>query len=98
MSKHICFIKRLSLLTVVLATLSPIYAAKQNPDFQRAILHGATAQISVRVVDDEQKPVCGAKIEARFEPALQSVGEVKIASTDTNGIAVVSGKTGKAGL
>ena len=96
MSKCICFYKRLSLLAVVLAVLSPIYAAKHDPDFQRAILHGATAQISVRVVDDEQKPVSDAKIEARFDSALQSAGEVKIVSTDTNGIAVVSGKTGKA--
>ena len=87
--------KKLSLLTVVLAVLSPIYAAKHDPDFQRAILHGATAQISVRVVDDEQKPVCDAKIEARFDPALQSAGEVKVASTDTNGMAIVTGKTGK---
>jgi len=95
MSKRICFYKILSLLAVVLAVLSPIYAAKHDPDFQHAILHGATAQISVRVVDDEQKPVSDAKIEARFDPALQSAGEVKIVSTDTNGIAVVSGKTGK---
>ena len=87
--------KKLSLLTVVLAVLSPIYAAKHDPDFQCAILHGATAQISVRVVDDEQKPVCDAKIEARFDPALQSAGEVKVASTDTNGMAIVTGKTGK---
>ena len=87
--------KKLSLLSVVLAALSPIYAAKHDPDFQRAILQGATAQISVRVIDDEQKPVSDAKIEARFDSALQSAGEVKITSTDTNGIAVVSGKTGK---
>ena len=95
MSKRICFYKRLSLLAVVLAVLSPIYAAKHDPDFQRAILHGATAQISVRVVDDEQKPVSDVKIEARFDPALQSAGEVKVASTDTNGMAIVTGKTGK---
>ena len=87
--------KKLSLLAVVLAVLSPIYAAKHDPDFQRAILQGATAQISVRVINDEQKPVSDAKIEARFDSALQSAGEVKIVSTDTNGIAVVSGKTGK---
>ena len=87
--------RRLSLLTFALSTLLPIYAATHDPDFQCAILHGATAQISVRVVDDEQKPVSDAKIEARFDSALQSAGEVKIVSTDTNGIAVVSGKTGK---
>lgn len=95
MSKCICFYKRLSLLAVVLAVLSPIYAAKHDPDFRRAILHGATAQISVRVVDDEQKPVSDAKIEARFDSTLQSAGEVKIVSTDTNGMAIVAGKTGK---
>ena len=87
--------KKLSLLVVVLAALSPIYAAKHDPDFQRAILQGATVHISIRVVDDEQKPVSDAKIEARFDSALQSAGEAKIVSTDTNGIAVVSGKTGK---
>lgn len=43
----------------------------------------------------EQKPVSDAKIEARFDPALQSAGEVKVASTDTNGMAIVTGKTGK---
>ena len=78
--------RRLSLLTFALSTLLPIYAATHDPDFQCAILHGETAQILVRVVDDEQKPVCDAKIEARFDPALQSAGEVKVASTDTNGI------------
>ena len=96
MSKRICFYKRLSLLAVVLAVLLPIYAAKHDPDFQRALLHGATAQISVRVVDDERKPVCDVKVEAHFDAALQSAGEVKLALTDTNGIAVVSGRTGKA--
>ena len=88
--------KKLSLLAVVLAVLSPIYAAKHDPDFQRAIHQGAMARISVRVVDDERKPVCDVKVEAHFDAALQSAGEVKIALTDTNGIAVVSGRTGKA--
>ena len=87
--------RRLSLLTFALSTLLPIYAATHDLDFQCAILHGATAQISVRVVNDEQKPVSDAKIEACFDPALQSAGEVKVASTDTNGMAIVTGKTGK---
>ena len=39
--------RRLSLLTFALSTLLPIYAATHDPDFQCAILRGATAQISV---------------------------------------------------
>ncbi len=74
----------------------PTCAVQGDNDFQRAIHQGAMARISVRVVDDERKPVCDVKVEAHFDAALQSAGEVKISLTDTNGIAVVSGKTGKA--
>ena len=96
MNRRICCVKRLSLLSVVLAASLPTYAVGHDLDFQRAIHQGAMARISVRVVDDERKPVCDVKVEAHFDAALQSAGEVKIALTDTNGIAVVSGRTGKA--
>ena len=73
----------------------PIYAVGHDLDFQRAIHQGAMAQISVRVVDDEQKPVSGVTVESRFDAALRSRGCVVTVTTDTNGMAIVTGKTGK---
>ena len=66
--------RRLSLLTFALSTLLPIYAATHDPDFQCAILHGATAQITIRVVDNEGIPVQGASIPLRTSSARAAAG------------------------
>lgn len=69
--------------------------ARADSDLLRAIKYGATAQLTVKIVDDAKQPVEGAKVEARFDAALSASGESKSFVTDTNGMAVVSGKTGK---
>ena len=69
--------------------------ARADSDLLRAIKYGATAQLTVKIVDDAKQPVEGAKIEARFDAALSASGKSKSFVTDTNGMAVVSGKTGK---
>ena len=82
-----------------LATLALVqfamYARAADSDLLRAIKYGATAKLTVKIVDDAKQPVEGAKIEARFDAALSTSGESKSFVTDTNGMAVVSGKTGK---
>ena len=80
--------------TVLLAV--PLLAVtRADRDFYRAIESGATAQLTVKVVDDVGRPVGGVNIEARFAPAFNAPGEKKLFTTDTNGIAIVSGRTGK---
>ena len=69
--------------------------ARADSDLLRAIKYGATAQLTVKIVDDAKQPVEGAKIEARFDAALSASGESKSFVSDTNGMAIVSGKTGK---
>ena len=66
-----------------------------DSDLSRAIKYGAVAQLTVRVIDDENLPVGGVEIKARFDAALSATGEVKSFVTDTNGVAVVSGRTGR---
>ena len=69
--------------------------ARADSDLLRAIKYGATAQLTVKIVDDAKQPVEGAKIEARFDAALSASGESKSFVSDTNGMAIVSGRTGK---
>ena len=69
--------------------------ARADSDLLRAIKYGATAKLTVKIVDDSKLPVEGAKIEARFDAALSASGELKSFVTDTNGTAVISGRTGK---
>ena len=81
-----------------LATLALVQFAmyaRADSDLLRAIKYGATAQLTVKIVDDAKQPVEGAKIEARFDAALSASGESKSFVSDTNGMAIVSGKTGK---
>ena len=84
-------IMMISMLTVPLS----MFAAKADKEFLHAIQYGAVAELLVRVVDDEGRPVDGAKVDARFDSAMLAPGEVKIVSTDTNGVAMITGKTGK---
>jgi hypothetical protein len=72
-----------------------LFAANNDCEFRRAIQYGATAQMSVRVVDDAQNPISGVMVEAQFDAAFQSQGGTLTVMTDTNGTAVVSGKTGR---
>ena len=81
-------------LAVLLLTQFAMYA-RADSDLLRAIKYGATAQLTVKIVDDAKQPVEGAKIEARFDAALSASGESKSFVSDTNGMAIVSGKTGK---
>ena len=69
--------------------------AHADSDLLRAIKYGATAKLTVKIVDDTKLPVEGAKIEARFDAALSASGELKSFVSDTNGMAIVSGRTGK---
>ena len=82
-----------------LATLALVqfamYARAADSDLLRAIKYGATAKLTVKIVDDAKQPVEGAKIEARFDAALSASGESKSFVSDTNGMAIVSGRTGK---
>ena len=82
-----------------LATLALVqfamYARAADSDLLRAIKYGATAKLTVKIVDDAKQPVEGAKIEARFDAALSVSGESKSFVSDTNGMVVVSGRTGK---
>ena len=79
----------------VLLTVPLLAVTRADRDFYRAIESGATAQLTVKVVDDVGRPVGGVNIEARFAPAFNAPGEKKLFTTDTNGIAIVSGRTGK---
>lgn len=72
-----------------------VHAHDANHDILHAIEKGATAQLTIKVVDDEDKPVGDVKVEARFDAAVRVSGEVRSFITDTNGIAIVSGRTGK---
>ena len=81
--------------STVLLTVPLLAVTCADRDFYRAIESGATAQLTVKVVDDVGRPVGGVKIEACFEAAFSASGEEKSLTTDTNGIAVVSGRTGK---
>ena len=69
---------------------------RADGDFDKALKEGATACLTIRVVDDEGSPVQDATIEARFDAAFNAPGSVGTFLTDTNGIARVSGRTGKA--
>ena len=69
--------------------------ARENSEFRHAIEKGAIAQLNVRIVDDEDNPVSGVRVEARFDSAFSAPGEVKTLITGTNGIASVFGRTGK---
>ena len=71
--------------------------AHADNDLLRAIKYGATAKFTIRVINDESRPICGVKIEARFDAALNTSGELKSIITDTNGMAAVSGRTGTKG-
>lgn len=86
---------RLYMLSVALIIQLTLFAADNDREFQQAIRYGATAQVSVRIVDDSQKPVSGVTVESRFDGALRSRGCVVTVTTDTNGMAIVTGKTGK---
>ena len=86
---------RLYMLSVALIMQLTLFAADNDREFQQAIRYGATAQVSVRIVDDSQKPVSGVTVESRFDAALRSRGCVVTVTTDTNGMAIVTGKTGK---
>lgn len=86
---------RLFALSFALMVQLMLFAANNDCEFQQAIQYGATAQISVRVVDDAQNPISDVMVEAQFDAAFQSQGGALTVMTDTNGTAVVSGKTGK---
>lgn len=86
---------RLYMLSVALIMQLTLFAANNDREFQQAIRYGATAQVSVRIVDDSQKPVSGVTVESRFDGALRSRGCVVTVTTDTNGMAIVTGKAGK---
>ena len=83
------------MMKMMLFTMSSLASAHADRDFYHAIQYGATAKLTVRVVDDIEQPVSGAIIEARFDPAFNTSGEVKSFIGDTNGIVEVSGRTGK---
>lgn len=86
---------RLYALSVALMVQLTLFAANNDREFQQAIRYGAAAQISVRIVDDAQKPISGVMVESRFDAAFQSQGGAMTVMTDTNGMAIVTGKTGK---
>ena len=88
----------LRVLSVAMMVQLTLYAAKDDREFQQAIQYGAMAQISVRTVDDEQKPIGGVMLKCQFDAALRSRGGASSVTTDTNGMAIVSGKTGKSVL
>ena len=70
--------------------------SQANDGFSKALNEGANACFTIRVVDNEGIPVQGASIESRFDASFNAPGSVKAFLTDTNGIAVISGRTGKA--
>ena len=84
---------------VIMITMSTIpflvFAANVDKEFRAAIQYGAIAGLSVHVVDEDGHPVNEAKVDARFDSAMIAAGEVKTFSTDTNGVAVITGRTGK---
>ena len=84
----------ISALTVLCLASHLVYAHSDRA-FYHAVQYGATARFIIEVVDDLERPVGGVKITARFDSALKASGELKSFVTDTNGMAVVSGKTGK---
>lgn len=86
-------LKRITLAAVSLASISAL--ARPDKDFINAIQRGAKAELTVRVVDDAKQPVGDAKVRVRFDSALKASGEVKSLVTDTNGLALVIGRTGK---
>jgi len=83
---------------LVLALCGVVLTVESQADdgFSKALNEGATACLTIRVVDDEGNPVQGASIESRFDAAFKASGSVKAFLTDTNGIAEISGQTGKA--
>ncbi len=80
---------------LVLILIPFAVSARTDNDLLQAIKYGATAKFTIRILDDEGRPICGVKIEARFDAALSRSGELKSVVTDTNGMAAVSGRTGK---
>lgn len=81
--------------SVAVFMIPSLIYARADRAFYHAIRYGATAKFTVKIVDDIKQPVGGVKIEARFDPAFSAAGELKTFVTDTNGMALVSGRTGK---
>jgi hypothetical protein len=68
-----------------------VSARKLAPEVERAMAHGAEAEICLKVCDDKGAPVPNASVCAGFDmlPKPHSV----YGKTDTNGVCVVKGKT-----
>lgn len=96
MKNKISHAKGLYTLSLAVIVQLSLFAEKNDNEFQRAIRYGAAAQLFIRIVDDAKKPLSDVMVDARFDSAFKSRGEIISVLTDTNGIAVVSGKTGKA--
>ena len=81
-----------SLLALLLLVLPCVVSARKlAPEVERAMAHGAEAEICLKVRDDKGAPVPNASVCAGFDmlPKPHSV----YGKTDTNGVCVVKGKT-----
>lgn len=89
-------LKNVTITALSVLWLTPHLAyAHTDRAFYHAIQYGAAARLVIRVLDDIERPVGGVKITARFDSAFKASGEFKSFVTDTNGIAEVTGRTGK---
>ena len=87
---------RFSALTVVLVSCW-LYAGKllaASPEVEQARQHGAKGQVTLRVVDSNDKPVKKAELSSAFWGSDSSADVVvSEGATDTNGLFVAAGKT-----
>ena len=86
MIKHVALI-----LTVVLSIGASTVDIRKDPAYRRAVTDGAQAQICVKVIDDDGRPVPQVNVMAVI--AMRFSEYQQRGQTDTNGCFVVEGKT-----
>ena len=69
------------------------YSAEKDREFERAILHGAEACFSLRVIDDFGQPVAGANVYTLLDMNFREKANFVDGCTSTNGELRIAGKT-----